>query len=74
LSVIFSNLLIQFFGRHAIQAVYRGTMPTLHAPTKRVFFISLLLVVIAWMSTYIGDHPSALVTLAYIVLALGCFW
>jgi len=50
------------------------TVPTLHAPTKRVFFISLLLVVIAWMSTYIGDHPSALVMLAYIVLALGCFW
>jgi hypothetical protein len=50
---------------------------SLHAPRPVVFFISLLLAVVAWIGVfaniqYIGEHPSILVTVAYIVLALGC--
>ena len=52
-------------------------MPTLNAPTQVVFIISLILAVIAVIAyfaaiPYIGDHPSILMTLAYVTLALGC--
>jgi hypothetical protein len=49
----------------------------MRAPNVIVFVISLILFVIAWVGylaaiPYISNHPSYLVTLAYIVLALGC--
>ncbi|MGB8826920.1 MAG: hypothetical protein WCD25_26610 [Pseudolabrys sp.] len=52
-------------------------MPTLNAPSQVVFLISLILVVIAVIGyfvaiPYIGQHPSILMTLAYVVLAVGC--
>jgi hypothetical protein len=54
-------------------------MPTLNAPSQIVFVVSLILAVIAWVGAfvgtgipYIGAHPSILVTLAYVVLAVGC--
>jgi uncharacterized membrane protein len=55
-----------------------GNMPTLKAPKQVVFLVSLILAVVAWISVfagipYIGGHPSVLLTLAYVVLALGCF-
>jgi hypothetical protein len=61
---------------------------SLHAPNVAVFVISLILFVIAWISAFasiqfksghpsfirlIGEHPSILITLAYVVLAVGCF-
>ena len=54
-----------------------GNMPTLKAPKQVVFLVSLILALVAWLSVfagvpYIGGHPSILLTLAYIVLALGC--
>ena len=58
---------------------YRGaTSPILKAPKQVVFLVSLILAVVAWISVfagipYIGGHPSVLLTLAYVVLALGCF-
>jgi hypothetical protein len=53
-------------------------MPTLKAPKQVVVLVSLILAVIAWISVfagipYIGEHPSFLLTLAYVVLALGCY-
>jgi hypothetical protein len=50
---------------------------SLHTPKSLVFVISLILVVVAWIGPltpipFIDAHPSFLVTLAYIVLALGC--
>jgi hypothetical protein len=47
---------------------------TLKAPNPVLFLVSLVLVVVAWISfsagiPYIGEHPSGLLTLAYIVLA-----
>jgi hypothetical protein len=55
-----------------------GNMPTLKAPKQVVVLVSLILAVIAWISVfagipYIGEHPSFLLTLAYVVLALGCY-
>lgn len=52
-------------------------MPTLNAPTQVVFVISLVIAIIAWIGSfaaipYIGEHPSILMTLAYVVLAVGC--
>ena len=52
-------------------------MPNLNAPTQAVFLTSLILAIVAWISTlaaipYIGQHPSLLMTLAYLVLAAGC--
>ena len=52
-------------------------MPTLNAPSQVVFLISLILAVIAVIGyfvaiPYIGQHPSILMTLAYVVLAVGC--
>jgi hypothetical protein len=51
---------------------------SLHTPKAAVFIISLILFVIAWIGyfaaiPYIGDHPSFLITLAYVVVAIGCF-
>jgi hypothetical protein len=53
-------------------------MPTLKAPNQVAFLVSLILAIVAWISVfagipYIGGHPSILMTLAYVVLALGCF-
>jgi hypothetical protein len=50
---------------------------SLHAPKPLVFIISLILLVIAWIGPFtpipfIDAHPSFLITLGYIVLALGC--
>jgi hypothetical protein len=50
---------------------------SLHAPKWWVFIISLILFVLAWIGIltsipFIDAHPSFLLTLAYIVLALGC--
>jgi hypothetical protein len=55
-----------------------GNMPTLKAPNQVAFLVSLILAIVAWISVfagipYIGGHPSILMTLAYVVLALGCF-
>jgi hypothetical protein len=52
-------------------------MPTLNAPSQIVFLVSLILAVIAWIGAfaaipYVGEHPSILMTLAYVVLAVGC--
>jgi hypothetical protein len=52
-------------------------MPILKTPRQVVVFVSLILALVAWLSVfagvpYIGGHPSILLTLAYIVLALGC--
>ena len=52
-------------------------MPTLNAPSQVVFLISLTLAVIALIGyfaaiSYIGQQPSILMTLAYVVLAVGC--
>ena len=52
-------------------------MPTLNAPSQVVFLISLTLVAIAVIGylvaiPYIGQHPSIVMTLAYVVLAAGC--
>ena len=54
-----------------------GNMRTLKTPEPLVFLVSLILAVVAWISVlaavpYIGAHPSILLTLAYIVLAVGC--
>jgi len=53
-------------------------MPTLKAPNQAFFLVSVILAIVAWISSFahiphIGEHPSILMTLAYIVLALGCF-
>ena len=53
-------------------------MPALKAPKQVVFLVSPILAILAWITAftdigYIGGHPSILLTLAYIVLALGCF-
>ncbi|MFZ1152195.1 MAG: hypothetical protein WAR76_21095 [Xanthobacteraceae bacterium] len=52
-------------------------MPTLNAPNQIVFLVSLILAIIAWIGVFMaipyGEHPSILVTLAYVVLAVGCF-
>jgi hypothetical protein len=52
-------------------------MPRLSAPTQITFLISLILAVTAVIGyfaaiPYIGAHPSILMTLAYVVLAVGC--
>ena len=52
-------------------------MPNLSAPSRFVFFLSLIFAVIAVISyfthmPYFGEHPSILMTLAYVVLAVGC--
>jgi len=52
-------------------------MPTLKAPKQIVFLVSLIVAILAWLSVfldvpYIGQHPSILITLAYIALAVGC--
>jgi hypothetical protein len=52
-------------------------MPRLSAPTQITFLISLVIAIVAWIGSfaaipYIGEHPSILMTLAYIVLAVGC--
>ena len=52
-------------------------MPTLNAPSQVVFLISLILAVIAVIGyfvaiPFIGEHPSILMTLAYVALATGC--
>jgi hypothetical protein len=53
-------------------------MPTLKAPNQVLFLVSLILATVAWLSVfadfgYLGQHPSILMTFAYILLALGCF-
>ena len=53
-------------------------MPTLQAPKQIVFIVSLLIAIAAWLTVffgfpYLGQHPSVLLTLAYIILAVGCF-
>jgi hypothetical protein len=61
---------VQFYmGRH---------MPTLKAPPRVVFLVSLIIAIVAWIAfsvdiKYIGQHPSILLTVAYVVLAVGCF-
>ena len=52
-------------------------MPRLNAPTQITFLISLVIAIVAWIGSfaaipYIGGHPSILMTLAYVVLAVGC--
>ena len=54
-----------------------GGQMSLHAPKLLVFIVSLILFVIAWIGVFtpipvIDEHPSILITIAYIVLALGC--
>ena len=57
-------------------------MPSLNAPSQAIFLISLILAIIAWIgyfasTPYIGEHPSALLTFAFGLLAAGCllpFW
>jgi hypothetical protein len=55
-----------------------GNMPTLKAPKQVVFLASLILAIVAWIGAfagipYIAGYPSILLTLAIVVLALGCF-
>src|SRR6516164_8420232 len=52
-------------------------MPALKAPNKIVFLVSLILVILAWVSALahiprLGEHPTILVMLAFVVLAFGC--
>ena len=53
-------------------------MPNLKAPNQIVFLVSLILAVVAWISAFAGipyiGYPSILLTLAIVVLALGCFF
>ena len=60
----------------------------MHAPDEVVFVTSLFLVIFTWIGnsviavlaistpsvflTFIADHPSILITVAFVVLALGC--
>jgi hypothetical protein len=51
-------------------------MPTLKAPNQVLFLVSLILAIVAWISVlagipYLGEHPSILLTLAYVILVLG---
>ena len=61
-----------------VHAVLTGSnMRTLKAPKQTVFLVSQILAILAWITAfidieYIGGHPSILMTVAYIVLALGC--
>ena len=61
------------------QATWSGdNMPTLKAPNQVLFLVSLILATVAWLSVfadfgYLGQHPSILMTFAYILLAVGCF-
>jgi hypothetical protein len=55
-----------------------GGQMSLHAPNPVVFIISLILFGLAWIGVvspipFINAHPSFLATIAYIVLALGCW-
>jgi len=50
-------------------------MPTLKAPNQVFFFASLILAIGAWITLlaripYVGDHPSILLTLAYLILII----
>jgi hypothetical protein len=61
-----------------VQFYMGGHMPTLKAPPRVVFLVSLIIAIVAWIAfsvdiKYIGQHPSILLTLAYVVLAVGCF-
>jgi hypothetical protein len=52
-------------------------MPTLKAPNRVLILVSLILAIVTWISSfthigYIGVHPSIFLTLAYVLLALGC--
>jgi hypothetical protein len=52
-------------------------MPTLKAPNRVLILVSLILAIVTWIGSfthiaYIGVHPSILLTLAYVLLALGC--
>jgi hypothetical protein len=49
----------------------------LSAPSWTTFPVSLALAIIAWAAwftstPYIGEHPSALLTIAFVLLAAGC--
>jgi hypothetical protein len=49
----------------------------LNAPSRTIFLISLILAIIAWVAhftsnPYIGGHPSALLTVAFVILASDC--
>ena len=50
-------------------------MLTLKAPNPVLFLVSLVIVIVAWVGafTHLIPQPSILMTLAYVVLALGCF-
>jgi len=53
-------------------------MPTLQAPKQIVLIVSLLIAIAAWLTAffgfpYLGQQPSMLLTLANIILAVGCF-
>lgn len=52
-------------------------MLRVYAPRQAIFLISLILAIIAWIGwlisvPYVGEHPSLLMTIAFIVLAAGC--
>ena len=52
-------------------------MPTLKAPNRVLILVSLILAIVTWIASfthiaYIGVHPLILLTLAYVLLALGC--
>jgi hypothetical protein len=50
-------------------------MPTLKAPRQVVFLVSLILAIVAWVGAFAGiPYISILLTLAIVVLALGCFY
>ena len=47
---------------------------SLHAPTQAIFIVSLVLFAFAWIGyvagiPFIGNHPSLLTAVAYLVLA-----
>jgi len=55
------------------------TMPNLNAPSQTTFLASLAIAILAWIAyfasmPYIGEHSSALLTVAFAWLASGCVY
>jgi hypothetical protein len=62
---------------HILREVRGDSMNNLHAPSKAVYWIALVLVVLALVGyfvpiPYVSDFRFWLAVLGYVVLALGC--
>jgi hypothetical protein len=49
----------------------------LSTPTQAVFLVSVIIAIFAWIAylatiPYVGEHPSLLMTIAFMILAGGC--